>query len=230
MKFAKNLQILRKLTDMTQEKLAERMDVTRQTVSKWEIGTALPEVDKLVALCEMFNCSIDQLLRDNMDFSNNAYSDIKIVTVDPFRYIRYAVISSDPEGDAISHVESWARHLKIMNPHIIGWDFPHVSQEQSNVFHMHGYAAALILNAEQDAGDIDTQVILQGRQRYVTLTLEKIPGEEFTLIPNAYKALLTFMSINGIKGKSDPAILSCYEHEYFDNKSTKMMDIYIAIE
>ena len=38
------------------------------------------------------------------------------------------------------------------------------------------------------------------------------------------------MSINGIKGKSDPAILSCYEHEYFDNKSTKMMDIYIAIE
>ena len=72
MNFAKNLQILRKLTNMTQEELAERMDVARQTVSKWEIGTALPEVEKLVALCEMFSCSIDQLLRDNMDFSNNA--------------------------------------------------------------------------------------------------------------------------------------------------------------
>lgn len=230
MNFAKNLQILRKMTNMTQEELAERMDVTRQTVSKWEIGTALPEVDKLVALCEMFNCSIDQLLRDNMDFSNKAYSDIKIVTVEPFRYIRYAVISCEPEEDAISHVERWAKQLKIIDPYIIGWDIPHVSQEQRNVLHMRGYAAALLLNNEQDISDIDMDVTLQDRQKYITLTLEKISGEEFTLIPNAYKALLTYMAINGIKEKSDPAIISCYEHEYFNCHGVKLMDIYIAIE
>lgn len=38
------------------------------------------------------------------------------------------------------------------------------------------------------------------------------------------------MAINGIKEKHDPAILSCYEHEYFDNKGVKFMDIYIAID
>lgn len=141
MNFGKNVQILRKMTNMTQEELAEKMNVSRQTVSKWELGAILPEIEKLVELCEMFNCSVDQLLRGNMDFSNEAYSDIKIVTVDAFRYISYAVISREPEEDAITHVEGWAKHLKIENPHIIGWDFPKVSQEQRNVFHMRGYGA-----------------------------------------------------------------------------------------
>lgn len=55
-------------------------------------------------------------------------------------------------------------------------------------------------------------------------------GEEFTVIPNSYKALLTYMSINGIKEKHESTIISCYEHEYFDNKGVEFMDIYIAIE
>ena len=46
----------------------------------------------------------------------------------------------------------------------------------------------------------------------------------------AYKALLTYMSINGIKEKHDAAILSCYEHVYFNEAGTKFMDICIAIE
>ncbi len=105
MNSGKNLQILRKMTNMTQEKLAEKMNVSRQTISKWELGAILPEVEKLVELCETFHCSIDQLLKGNMDYSNKAYSDIRIVTVEPFRYISYVVISCEPEDDAISHVE-----------------------------------------------------------------------------------------------------------------------------
>ena len=58
-----------------------------QTISKWELGAILPEVEKPVELCETFHCSIDQLLKGNMDYSNKAYSDIRIVTVEPFRYI-----------------------------------------------------------------------------------------------------------------------------------------------
>lgn len=149
MNFGKNLQILRKMTNMTQEKLAEKMNVSRQTISKWELGAILPEVEKLVELCETFHCSIDQLLKGNMDYSNKAYSDIRIVTVEPFRYISYVVISCEPEDDAISHVEGWAKHLKIENPYVIGWDFPQVSQEQRNVFNMRGYRAALILDEGQ---------------------------------------------------------------------------------
>ena len=229
MNFGKNLQILRKMTNMTQETLAEKMAVSRQTVSKWELGTIMPEVEKLIDLCELFHCSLDQLLRNDMDYSNEAYSDIKIVTVEPFRYIQYAVISCEPEEDAITHVEGWAKHLKMENPHIIGWDFPKASQEQANVFHMRGYAAALILDDTTDTDEIDTEILNQDRQKYITITLKEKAGEEFTLIPNAYKALLSYMAINGLKEKHDPSIISCYEHEYFDHDGIKLMDIYIAI-
>ena len=230
MNFGKNVQILRKMTNMTQEELAEKMNVSRQTVSKWELGSIFPEIEKLVELCEMFNCSVDQILKGNMDFSHEAYSDIKIVTVEPFRYISYAAISCEPEEDAITHVEGWAKHLKIENPRIIGWDFPNVSQEQRNVYHMRGYVAALVLADKQEIGDIDAEILSQNRQDYITITLEEREDEEFDIIPNAYKALLTHMAITGIKEKHDPAILSCYEHEYFDDKGVKFMDIYIAIE
>lgn len=230
MNFGKNLQVLRKMTNMTQEDLAEKMNVSRQTISKWELGEALPEVEKLVELCDEFNCSVDQLLKGNMDFSNEVYSDIKTVMVEPFQYISYTVISREPEEDAIAHVESWAKELKIENPYVIGWDFPKVSQEQKNVFHMRGYGAALVFCEEQDIGAIDAVLVKQRRQKYITITLKMVQGEEFTVIPDAYKALLMYMAINGIKEKRDPAIISCYEHEYVDQKGAKFMDIYIAVE
>ena len=109
----------------------------------------MPEIEKLVELCEMFNCSVDQILRGNMDFSHEAYSDIKIVTVEPFRYIGYAAVSREPEEDAITRVEGWARYLWIENPHIIGWDFPRVSQEQRNVYYMRGYEALWYLRTNR---------------------------------------------------------------------------------
>lgn len=230
MNFGKNLQILRKMTNITQEELAGKMNLSRQTISKWELGVVLPEVEKLVDLCEMFNCSIDELLRGNMDFSSEAYSDIKIVTVESFRYISYTVISCEPEDDAITHVEGWAKQLSMENPYIIGWDFPGVSQEHRNVYHMRGYGAALLVEDKQDIGDIDAEIISQDRQKYITLTLQEGWGGEFESIPNAYKALLMYMAINGMKEKHDSDILSCYEHEYYDSKGIKFMDIFIAIE
>lgn len=229
MQLGKNLQILRKTANMTQEELAEKMNVSRQTISKWELGAILPEIEKLVELCEMFHCSVDQLLRENMDFCSEAYSDIRVVTVEPFRYIAYTVISCEPEEDAITHVENWAKHLNIDSPYMIGWDFSKVSQEQKSVYHMRGYSAALVLEGEPDLRGIDAEIVSQNRQKYVTITLEEVQGEEFTIIPNAYKALLTYMAINGIKEKREPEILSCYEHEYFDDRGVKFMDIYIAV-
>ena len=50
---------------MTQEQLADLMQVSRQAVSKWESDLAFPETDKLVRLGELFDCSIDYLLREN---------------------------------------------------------------------------------------------------------------------------------------------------------------------
>ncbi len=54
---------LRKGRGMTQEQLAERLGVTRQSVSKWELDQATPEVGGAVALCELFGVSLDYLLR-----------------------------------------------------------------------------------------------------------------------------------------------------------------------
>ena len=63
MKLGSNLQYLRKLHgNMTQEKLAERMGVSRQTVSKWETGEAVPDVDKLLeSYASAMNQTLDQL-------------------------------------------------------------------------------------------------------------------------------------------------------------------------
>lgn len=66
MQFGENMQFLRKQKGMTQEELAEQMAVSRQTVSKWESDQSFPETEKLIALCDLFGCSMDVLLRGNV--------------------------------------------------------------------------------------------------------------------------------------------------------------------
>lgn len=224
------MQFLRKMrNDMTQEELAEKMGVTRQTVSKWELDTVYPEMNKIIELCKLFSCSMDELVREDMNVSNDAYSDIRVETMEAFRYIRYAVISTDPETDAINHVRQWAKDLNMESPLIIGWDFPVLSQEQINVFNMHGYAAALVLNEDTKVEDENAEVICQEEQKYIVITIKQPEIAPFYLIPNAYKVLMTHMKINGIKHCDNKKIISCFEKEY-DVEAVHYMDVYIAIE
>lgn len=60
---AENLQYYRKRENMTQEQLAEHMEVSRQTVSKWESGASYPEMEKILLLCDLFVCDMDTLMR-----------------------------------------------------------------------------------------------------------------------------------------------------------------------
>ena len=62
MSFADNLKQLRKERQLSQEELAEMLDVSRQAVSKWEQGTGYPEVEKLLLLSNKLNVSLDSLL------------------------------------------------------------------------------------------------------------------------------------------------------------------------
>ena len=97
MKLGKNLQYLRKLHgNMTQEKLAERMNVSRQTVSKWETGDVYPDLDKLMELSKMFSCTIDALLKEDMEPQEQYLSEVSIVTVPAFTLGRYVMISPQP--------------------------------------------------------------------------------------------------------------------------------------
>lgn len=67
MNFAQKLTNLRIQNGYSQEKLAEKLYVSRQAVSKWEVGTTLPETDKIVAISNFFDVSIDYLLKENIN-------------------------------------------------------------------------------------------------------------------------------------------------------------------
>lgn len=81
MKFGENLYNLRKTAKMSQEKLAEKMDVTRQSVSKWENGESYPEMEKIMKLCEVFHCKINDLVHENMVDIDSLDEDIKMSVV-----------------------------------------------------------------------------------------------------------------------------------------------------
>ena len=66
MTFGENLQFLRKRLNMTQEDLAEKMEVSRQSVSKWESNAAYPETETILRLCDLFHCDMDTLLRGDV--------------------------------------------------------------------------------------------------------------------------------------------------------------------
>ena len=66
MNLVDNLQYLRKRDKLTQEELADKLGVSRQAVSKWETGEAYPETEKLMLLCDLFNVSLDGLMRSNL--------------------------------------------------------------------------------------------------------------------------------------------------------------------
>ena len=82
MSFAENLKAIRKSQQLSQEDLAELLGVSRQAVSKWELGEGYPEVEKLLALSQKLNVSIDSLLLNGGDGATPVYgNDSGILTI-----------------------------------------------------------------------------------------------------------------------------------------------------
>ena len=229
MSLGQNLQFLRKMRSMTQEELAEKMDVSRQTVSKWELDAIYPEVPKITELCALFSCTMDQLVREDMNVLDDAYSDIREAWVEPMRYVSHTVVCTIPEGDAIDRVTSWAKKLGIEEPYIMGWDFPVPSQELINIHNMHGYTAAITLPEGVSADSLEVPVLSQERQKYMAITIREPFTAPFRLIPNAYKALMTYMHMNGIAHRQEKNVIACFEHDYVRD-GAEYMDIFIAAE
>lgn len=67
---------LRKDNNYTQEQLAGILGVSRQSVSKWESNLAYPETDKLIRMSEMFQCSLDYLLKDDEEMTGDQQNDL----------------------------------------------------------------------------------------------------------------------------------------------------------
>ncbi|MDR2360949.1 MAG: helix-turn-helix domain-containing protein [Oscillospiraceae bacterium] len=75
MTFGCKLQVLRKKSGLSQEQLAEQLNVSRQSISKWELSESMPDSENLIKLTTLFSVTADYLLKD--EHSNNM--DIPIV-------------------------------------------------------------------------------------------------------------------------------------------------------
>lgn len=81
MMFGDNLKRLRKSKNLSQEVLAEKIGVSRQSVSKWETGEAYPEMNNILILCNIFHCKINDLVNDSLTDLDALDEDIKMSVV-----------------------------------------------------------------------------------------------------------------------------------------------------
>lgn len=89
MQFSEKLSQLRRKAGLSQEQLADRLGVTRQSVSKWESGTAVPELGKLIALSELFEVSVDYLVKDWVEEEASANDErLEETVADLARYMK----------------------------------------------------------------------------------------------------------------------------------------------
>ena len=221
MSFGRNLQHLRRLSrELTQEALAQRLSVSRQTVSKWEMDAAQPEMEKAIELCRIFGCTLDNLFRDELDACDSAYENLRVEEVPAMRFVRYAVISADPEGDALHHLSALARAHGVEQARLIGWDFPCLSPEQINVHHMHGYEAAWIL--PDGFTPQGCEVHGQDAHLYAAIHIDRPFDSPFVTIPGAYRTLMEYMRLNGLK-HTEQGVIPCFEAA-----GEQGMDVYIA--
>lgn len=82
MSLATKLVSLRKEKGLTQIALAEKLNVSRQAISRWEVGAAVPSTDNLKVLCELYGVSVDYLLNDDAENTSNHSDDQKPDTED----------------------------------------------------------------------------------------------------------------------------------------------------
>ena len=231
MKLGANLQFLRKLHgNMTQEKLAERMGVSRQTVSKWETGEAIPEVDKLLELSKLFSCTLDALLKEDMAPQVDYYSPVSIVTVPAFTLGRYVNISPQPENDVQMYLDKWAKGSGLYEhtpkPRQIGWDFPFVSMEQQNRFGLRGYVAGWLLPEGFEPKCPGVETYKQDESQYAKITVHNPFQAAFDRIPKGYQRILEYLGANGFKENHGAEFLGCFE-EVYEKDGETYMDIYI---
>ncbi len=81
MKFGENLKLIRNDKKISQEYLAERLGVSRQSVSKWETGENYPSMQNIMALCTIFKCKINELVHEDFTDINFLDDEIKMSVV-----------------------------------------------------------------------------------------------------------------------------------------------------
>lgn len=233
MSLGTNISYLRKQKKLTQEQFAEKMNVTRQTVSRWESDEVIPELNKLVDMCAIFSCKLDALVREELSVQSEIYSEIQIRRVAAFKMASYVMISPNPEDDVNAYMERWAINsgLKTVYPDakLIGWDFPFVSPEQQNRFGMHGYVAAYVIPEGFETEYPGVQYSENREAEYAVITITEPFVQAFERIPNAYKLIMEYLQANNFKEKQQENIISCFEQVY-EKEGITYMDVYVHVD
>ncbi len=230
MSLGTNIQYLRKLNKLTQEQFAEQMDITRQTVSRWESDEVTPELSKLIEMCSAFSCKLDELVREDMSSKNEIYSEIEIRKVPAFKMARYVMISPNPESDVQSYMRNWGSVSGLIaadpSAKLIGWDFPFVSQELQSRFGFHGYVAAYVLPEGFQTTCPGVEYAQNKEAEYAVITVTEPMVRPFERIPAGYKRILKYLQTNNFKDKMSDDIIGCFEYEY-EKDGVNYMDIYV---
>lgn len=231
MNLGKNIRHLRNQKKITQEQLAEIMSVSRQTISKWEADEVIPELDKIIALSDVFSCKLDTMIKEDMCAIDEFYSEITIKKVKAFRMARYVMITPNPEDDVNVYMENWAHRSGLLEFQLdamrIGWDFPFVPPEMQMRFGIHGYVAAYILPEGFDTNCPGVELAYQREADYAVITIYK-PFDTVDRIRNGYKKIMVYLEANGFCEKPKEDILSCFENVY-EKESVTCMDVYIHV-
>ena len=230
MSLGTNIQYLRKLNKLTQEQFAEKMNITRQTVSRWESDEVTPELNKLIEMCSIFSCKLDELVREDMSSKDEIYSEVIIRKVPAFKMARYVMISPDPESDVQNYMQNWGKISGLLaadpNAKLIGWDFPFVTQEQQTRFGLHGYIAAYVLPEGFETNCPGVEYAQNKAAMYAVITVTEPMIQPFERIPGGYKGIMEFLQAKHFKEKVSDDIISCFEHEY-EKDGVACMDIYV---
>ena len=104
--FKDNLIDLRKMNDMSQEELAEKLQISRQTVSKYETGESVPDIDKCKQIAEIYNVSLDDLV--NYDKETNGLG------VPPKGKHMFGIVKVGDKGQIV--IPAKARKVFDINP------------------------------------------------------------------------------------------------------------------
>ena len=94
MEFNNKLYELRKQKGFSQEELANRLNVSRQTVSKWEVGESTPDMEKLVAMSDLFEISLDELVLDKKEEKKTEASE-QVVKSEFYSDLKEHVLTED---------------------------------------------------------------------------------------------------------------------------------------
>ncbi len=104
---------LRKKSNWSQEELAQQLNVSRQSVSKWESGLSIPDLDKIIKLSQIFGVSTDYLIKDDIEElpKSNQYYEAEIITEED--YPECTSISLEQATTYMSFIEHSAKYIAM---------------------------------------------------------------------------------------------------------------------